>query len=56
MTAADPGEPSHTTNGETFSGAMASNWSSATSAIMSVKTPSVMRVRAAGQMALAVMP
>lgn len=47
--------PSQTTRGETFSGAMASTPSSG-AAIMSAKTVSVMRVRAAGAMALTVMP
>jgi hypothetical protein len=49
-------EPSHTTNGETLAGSIASNSPSAGAAIVSANTPSVMRVRAAGAMALAVTP
>ena len=56
MTPADCSEPSHTTSGDTFSGAMASNAPSVGAAIVSAKTASVMRVRAAGAMALAVTP
>lgn len=56
MIPADSAEPSQTTRGETFSGAMASNPPSAGLAIVSAKTCSVMRVRAAGAIALTVMP
>lgn len=56
MTSRDPAEPSHTTSGDTFSGAMASNAPSAGAAIVCAKTSSVIRVRAAGAIALTVTP
>ena len=50
-------ETSQATSGDTFSGAMASKASGSSGvAIISVKTPSVMRVRADGASALAVTP
>ena len=55
VTSRDSALPSQTTSGATFSGAIASK-PLAGFAIMSAKTVSVMRVRAAGAMALAVMP
>src|ERR1700752_3913270 len=55
VTSRDPALPSHTTSGETFSGAMASkSWSCV--AIISAKTVSVIRVRADGAIALTVTP
>jgi hypothetical protein len=55
VTSADSTLPSHTTSGEMFSGAMASNPSSGL-AIISAKTVSVIRVRAEGAIALTVTP
>ena len=55
MTSRDSALPSQTTSGEMFSGAIASKPLSGF-AIMSVKTSSVMRVRADGAIALAVTP
>lgn len=45
-------EPSHTTSGDTFSGAIASNSPSPGAAIVSANVCSVIRVRAAGAIAL----
>lgn len=45
-------EPSHTTSGDTFSGAIASNPPSPGAAIACAKVRSVIRVRAAGAIAL----
>ncbi|SKS84936.1 Uncharacterised protein [Mycobacteroides abscessus subsp. abscessus] len=56
VTSRDSGLPSHTTSGETFSGAIASNAPSSGLAMVSAKTASVIRVRAAGAMAFTVMP
>jgi hypothetical protein len=55
LTARERSEPSQTTSGETFSGAIASNPASG-AAIIVLKGPSVMRVRAAGAMAFTVTP
>ncbi|CFE82466.1 Uncharacterised protein [Mycobacterium tuberculosis] len=55
VTSRDSALPSHTTKGETFSGAIASNPSCGL-AIISANTVSVMRVRAAGAIALTVTP
>ncbi len=55
VTSRDSRLPSQTTSGEMFSGAFSSKLPSC-GAAMSVKMASVMRVRAAGAMALAVIP
>ncbi|CAM3490336.1 hypothetical protein KIPE111705_10890 [Kibdelosporangium persicum] len=55
MTSRDSTLPSQTTNGETFSGAIASK-PSAGAAIAEANARSVIRVRAAGAMALTVTP
>ena len=49
-------DPSQTTRGETFSGAIASKTPSSGAAIVAAKTCSVMRVRAAGAIALTPTP
>lgn len=51
VTPAEASAPSHTTSGDTFSGAIASN-APAVSAMVSAKARSVIRVRAAGAIAL----
>src|SRR6478609_4019029 len=56
VTPADSIDPSQTTSGATFSGAITSNASSSGSAMVSANTASVMRVRAAGAIAFAVTP
>ena len=54
---AESGDPSHTTRGATFSGAISSKASGSSGAAMvAANTCSVMRVRAAGAMALTVTP
>lgn len=52
FTPAEASEPSHTTSGDTFSGAIASNSPAAGAAMVRAKVSSVIRVRAAGAMAL----
>ena len=56
VTSLDCADPSHTTRGATFSGAMASKAPASGAAMVSANTASVIRVRAAGAMALAVTP
>ena len=56
VTSADADEPNQTTRGDTLAGSIASKAPSPTSAIMSAKASSVIRVRAAGASALAVTP
>ena len=56
VTSAEASEPSHATSGDTLAGSMASNAPSSGVAIISANASSVMRVRAAGAMALAVTP
>ncbi|SDG64446.1 hypothetical protein SAMN05216553_11017 [Lentzea fradiae] len=55
MTSEASALPNHTTNGDTFSGAMASKPDSG-NAIIEAKADEVIRVRAAGAMALTVTP
>ena len=55
VTSFDSALPSHTTSGETLAGSIVSKPLSGL-AIISANTSSVMRVRAEGAMALAVMP
>ena len=55
LTSEESADTSHATRGEMFAGSIASNPSSG-AFIMSANTPSVMRVRAAGAIALEVTP